>query len=137
MTTIFSHALKLEEDLERRKEIAPENWLKERLKEAKARLKVLSTKANGTHDDDAMKLIFMLPAEEKSQLMKQLKKPNGFKEVKTLLSPIYSCILFNFEGYVSLQIVNFLFKIDAKKAECGDEPDGKVSCHQFNNCNET
>ena len=86
MTTVFSHGLKLMEDLKAREETAPKVWLQERLSEAKARLKVLSTKASGTYDDDAIKLTFMLPAKEKEKLMQQLKKDNeeGFQEVEPL-----------------------------------------------------
>ena len=84
MTTVFSHGLKLKEDLKTREETAPKVYLKERLSEAKARLKVLSTKASDTHDDDTIKLTFMLPAEEQKKLVQQLKKDNeeGFKEVE-------------------------------------------------------
>lgn len=84
MTTVFSHGLKLMEDLKIREETAPEDCLNERLSEAKARLKVLSMKASATYDDDAIKLTFMLPAEEKKKLMQQFKKDNeeGFKEVE-------------------------------------------------------
>ena len=87
LTTVFSHALKQENWIQaekKRKGIKAENWPNERLREAEARLKSLSTKASDMHDDDGMTLTFTLPAEEEAELKQHLKKPDeeGFKEVK-------------------------------------------------------
>lgn len=102
MTTVFSHGLKLEKDLKTREKVAPRDCLKERNNEAKERQKVLSRLESGTHDNDAIKLTFMLPAEEKKEMTEQLQKANeeGFKEV-----------------------VDLLFQIDVKEAKCGWEED--------------
>ena len=97
LTTVFSHALKQQNWIiaeNERKGIKAENWPNERLREAEARLKSLSTKASDMHDDDAMKLTFTLPAEEEAELKQQLKNPKdeGLKKVKPFAACFTPCI---------------------------------------------